>query len=87
MKKEFLISLEQIQDVRILDAINRNCWEESGLSCIYFSEDSRVGKEAVVLGLIIDRNLATILVRGEDEARFVPFSSLNIHIGFEFEVI
>ena len=79
----FLISLEQIIDARILDALNRCISKKNGIKCFYFNDMDNVPREGIIRSLMIKDSEALVITSIQDEV-VKPFSAINIEIGFDF---
>ena len=82
----FLISLEQIIDERILDALNRCISKKNGLKCFYFNNSDNNPREVVIRSLMIKDREALVITSIPDEV-IKNFSEINIEIGFDFLVM
>lgn len=78
----FQISLEQIEDIRILECLNRCMLKQPGLKCYYFQDDN-IPREGIIKSLIIEDKKAVIMDSITNEL-IKPFSAINIDIGFDF---
>ena len=78
----FTISLEQIEDRRILEAISRNCSFKNGIQATYYEDNTPIG--CIIVGLLINDGTAVIIKDGAEKAEFAFFSQINIEIGFNF---
>ena len=79
----FLISLEQIIDERILEALNRCISKKNGIKCFYFNDMDNVPREGIIRSLMIKDSEALVITSIQDEV-VKPFSAINIEIGFDF---
>lgn len=82
----FIISLEQILDERILDALNRCISKKNGLKCFYFNNLDNNPREGVIRSLMIKDREALVITSIQDEV-IKNFSEINIEIGFDFLVM
>ena len=82
----FLISLEQITDERILDALNRCVSKKNGLKCFYFNNSDNIPREGIIRSLMIKDKEALVITSIQDEV-IKNFSEINIEIGFDFLVM
>ena len=78
----FVISLEQISDIRILEALNRNISKKDGIKCFYFNGDN-VPREGIIRALMLTDKEALVITSIQDEV-IKNFSEINIEIGFDF---
>lgn len=82
----FIISLDQITDERILDALNRCISKKNGLKCFYFNNSDNDPREGVVRSLMIKDREALVITSIQDEV-IKNFSEINIEIYFDFLVM
>lgn len=78
----FEISLEQISDIRILEALNRSISKKDGIKCFYFNGDN-VPREGIIRALMLTDKEALVITSIQDEV-IKNFSEINIEIGFDF---
>lgn len=83
-QSRFIVSLEQIEDQRILEALQRECRQHRGVRAKYFWDKSDACKNCIITGLIIADKKAIILCDDESDMRIVYFSELNLDIIFDF---
>ena len=82
----FIISLDQITDESILDALNRSISKKNGLKCFYFNNSDNIPREGIIRSLMIkDRETLVITSIQDDVTK--NFSEINIEIGFDFLVM
>ena len=77
----FEISLEQISDIRILEALNRSISKQDGIKCFYFNGDN-TPREGIIRALMLTDKEALVITSIQDEV-IKNFSEINIEIGFD----
>ena len=78
----FEISLEQISNIRILEALNRSISKKDGIKCFYFNGDN-IPREGIIRALMLTDKEALVITSIQDEV-IKNFSEINIEIGFDF---